>query len=132
LRKLSLLGVLLALVPQAAFGQAALSCSGGQKPMLVAELLFGRSVGSEADWQRFLAREITPRFPDGLTVYDTRGQWRDPAGARITRERSKVVMIATPGGAEVETRLQEIIAAYKTRFRQKSVGLILRPACVSF
>jgi hypothetical protein len=132
LRTLTLLAALLALVSHAAFGQAALSCSGAQKPMLVAELLFGRSVGSEADWRRFVAREITPRFPDGLTIYDTRGQWRDPAGGSVTRERSKVVMIATPAGPEVETRLQEIIAAYKTRFRQKSVGLILRPACVSF
>ena len=52
------------------------------KPQQVAELMFGRKIGdrigvSEAQWARFLDREITPRFPDGLTVIDTRGQWRD-------------------------------------------------------
>jgi hypothetical protein len=43
-----------------------------------------------------------------------------------------VVMIATPPGAENDSRLQQVIAAYKHRFDQKSVGLIVRPACVSF
>jgi len=117
--------------------QQALTCGTGQKPTQVAELLFGRNIGgrlgvTEAKWTRFLAAEVTPRFPDGLSVMDARGQWRDPARNRIVSERSKVVMIALPGTADDEQRLQEIIEAYKTRFRQQSVGLILRPACVSF
>ena len=41
-------------------------------------------------------------------------------------------MIAMPPGADHDERLQKIIEAYKTRFKQQSVGLILRPACVSF
>jgi hypothetical protein len=110
----------------------AVQCSGAQKPWVVAELLFGRTRVSEASWARFLASEITPRFPDGLTVYDAKGQWRPPGGRMIVRERSKVVMIAMPPGAENDDRLQQIIAAYKRRFDQKSVGLIVRPACVSF
>jgi hypothetical protein len=117
---------------RAAAAQPALECRGAQKPMAVAELLFGRSVGSETAWTRFVAREITPRFPDGLTIYDARGQWRPPGSQTITRERSKVVMIAMPGGAEDEQRLQQIVDAYKKQFRQQSVGLLIRPACVSF
>ena len=35
--------------------------------------------------------EITPRFPDGLTVVDSVGQWRDPARGRLVRERGKLV-----------------------------------------
>ena len=42
-----------------------------------AELVFGRSSDdaahpsvSEADFTRFLDKEVTPRFPDGLTVID--------------------------------------------------------------
>jgi len=99
---------------------------------VVAELLFGREHISERSWSRFVAGEITPRFPDGLTVYDAKGQWRAPGAERIIRERSKVVMIAMPPGAENETRLQQVIDAYKSRFRQRSVGLIVKPACVSF
>jgi hypothetical protein len=125
---------LIALV--AAFGGAvaepALQCTGTQKPWMVAELLFGRSRTSNKAWTRFLATEITPRFPDGLTVLDARGQWRPPGGTRINRERSTLVMIAMPPSADNDGRLREIIATYKARFRQQSVGLIVRPACVSF
>lgn len=113
------------------FAQSGLQCHKPTKSGTTVELLFGRSAVSEAAWGRFLAREITPRFPDGLTVYDTRGQWRDPATGRISRELSRVVMIAVPGLADQE-RLRQIIEAYKTRFKQKSVGLIVRAACISF
>ena len=117
----------------AAYAQpAALQCSGNQKSWIVADLLFGRTRVSEAAWTRFLEAEVTPRFPDGFTVLDGNGQWRAPGGSRISRERSKVLMIAMPPGADNETKLQAIIDAYKSRFRQQSVGLIVRPACVSF
>jgi uncharacterized protein DUF3574 len=103
----------------------------------VAELLFGRDIGnrlgvSDADWRRFVAREITPRFPDGLTVTDALGQWRDPDSGRIVREPSKRVEIVLPGHADDAARLDAIVTAYKRQFRQRSVGLILQSACVSF
>lgn len=123
---------LLALVAGAAAAQPALQCNAPQKPWAVAELLFGRTGVSDASWARFLAAEITPRFPDGLTVFDARGQWRNPSGNAILRQRSTVVMIAVPPSADNDARLRQIIEAYKARFRQKSVGLIMRPACVSF
>ena len=34
----------------------------------------------DAAWDAFLADTVTPRFPDGLTVLDARGQWRDSEG----------------------------------------------------
>ena len=51
------------------------SCHGAQQPKMVAELMFGRDIGdgvgvSEAEWQRFVARELVSRFPDGLTIID--------------------------------------------------------------
>ena len=116
----------------AANSQSSLQCSGAQKSWIVADLLFGRTRVSDTNWTRFLAAEVTPRFPDGLTVMDASGQWRAPGGNKIAKERSTVVMIAMPPGADNESRLQQIIEAYKTRFKQQSVGLILRPACVSF
>ena len=113
------------------------SCSAPLKPQQVAELLLGRKIGdrlgvSETQFLNFLDREITPRFPDGLTVYDARGQYRDSERNRIVREPSKVVMIVLPGRPEDMTRLNEIADAYKKRFRQQSVGIVLRQACVSF
>jgi hypothetical protein len=126
--------ILLATIPSVApiHAQPALQCSGAQKSWVVADLLFGRTHVSEANWAHFLAAEVTPRFPDGFTVIDAKGQWRAPGGEKISRERSKLVMIAMPPGADNDDRLQKIIDAYKARFKQQSVGLILRPACVSF
>jgi hypothetical protein len=111
-------------------------CRSG-KPQQVAELMFGRKIGdrvavTDTAWARFVDREITPRFPDGLTVIDARGQWRDRDRNRIVREPSKLVQIVLPGKDEDQQRLDEIAAAYKLRFRQQSVGIILRPACVAF
>lgn len=126
-----LLTILVAALGASAHAQQ-LQCTGHLKSWIVAELLFSREHVSERNWTRFLAAEITPRFPDGLTVYDARGQWRPPGSAQISRERSKVVMIAMPPGPDSDTRLQQVIEAYKARFKQQSVGLIVRPACVSF
>ena len=113
------------------------SCQGTQQRRGVAELLFGRDIGdrigvSEPAWRRFVAREITPRFPDGLTVTDAVGQWRDPDSGRIVREPSKRVEIVLPGNADDAARLDAIVSAYKRQFHQRSVGLIVQSACVAF
>jgi hypothetical protein len=112
-----------------------LACRAAQKPMVVIDLMFGRTIGgrlgvTEARWSRFLADEITPRFPDGLTVVDASGQWRAPGGKRIVRERSKLVIIAA--AADAQDKVDAIVDAYKRKFRQQSVGVVVRPACVSF
>ena len=115
----------------------ALSCHGTQQIRQVAELLFGRDTGhklgvSESAFTHFVAREITPRFPDGLTISDATGQWRDRDSGAITREPSKRVEIVLPGATDDEARLEAVVAAYKRRFHQQSVAVIVRPACVSF
>ncbi len=114
-----------------------LECRGGHKPSQVAELMFGRTVGSrlavsEGAWSLFVEREITPRFPDGFTVLDARGQWRNPASNRIIRQPSKIVRIVLPGNPEDVARLNEIVEAYKVRFKQQSVGVMMQGACASF
>jgi hypothetical protein len=112
-------------------------CLGGQKPTQVAELMFGRNIGrrlgvNEADWSRFVDREIISRFPSGLTMFNAAGEWRDGPTNKIVREPSKIVQIVLPGQAEDTARLNEIVVAYKQRFKQQSVVMIVRPACVSF
>jgi hypothetical protein len=112
-------------------------CLGGQRPGQVAELMFGRNIGgrlgvNEAEWSRFLDNEILSRCPKGLTVINAAGEWRDEASKRIVREPSKVVQIVLPGEGDDIARLNEIAAAYKRRFKQHSVVMIVRPACVSF
>jgi hypothetical protein len=118
-------------------GMPAFPCSAPLQPMQRIELMFGRHtrgpVGAgDAAWARFLAREITPRFPDGLTVVDAAGQWRDPASGRLAREASRLVIIVTAAGAPVDDRIAAIVAAYKQRFRQKSVGVVTSAVCAGF
>jgi hypothetical protein len=112
-------------------------CRAGLKPQEVAQLLFGRKIGdrlgvSEAQWGRFVDREISPRFPDGLTVLDAKGEWRDAVRKTVVHEPSKVVEIVLPGRPDDVEQLNQIAQAYKTRFRQQSVGIVIRGACVSF
>ncbi|HEX2554543.1 MAG TPA: DUF3574 domain-containing protein [Microvirga sp.] len=114
---------------------APLSCAGGAAPTPVAELVFGRNIGprlgvGEAAWRAFLDAEVTPRFPDGFTVLDARGQWRD--GAAIVREPSKVLVVALTDEARDRASLAAIADAYKARFHQQSVLTMVRQACVSF
>ena len=61
------------------------------------ELLFGTlrkdaAAISEDDWASFLAAEVTPRFPDGLTVLSGYGQWRSEGGA-IAQQCSIMLVI---------------------------------------
>lgn len=50
------------------------------------ELFFGLSRAdgpdvTEAEFQGFIDTEVTPRFPDGLTLIDGKGQFKDSDGA---------------------------------------------------
>jgi Protein of unknown function (DUF3574) len=108
-------------------------CHAPQQAKELAELLFGRGTdASEFSWARFVARELTPRFPDGLTISDASGQWRNPANSMVVREPSKRVEIVLPGNADDQTRLDAVVTAYKRGFRQRSVVVIVHTACVSF
>ncbi|PAY06592.1 hypothetical protein CK489_27310 [Bradyrhizobium sp. UFLA03-84] len=123
--------------PSAAEG-AATSCQLiNGKSMMQAELMFGRQIAghgrvSEAQWSDFLKREVTPRFPDGLTLLRASGQWRDQDTGRIAHEQSFVVRIIAAETPETLARLKEIGSAYKQRFHQQSVGLTLSTTCASF
>jgi hypothetical protein len=112
-------------------------CHSGFASRQVAQLLFGRNIGgrlgvSEAQWERFVDREISARFPDGLTVLDAKGAWRDPVRKTLVHEPSKLVEIVLPGMPDDGERLAQIAAAYKSRFRQQSVAIVVQGACVSF
>ena len=87
---------------------------------------------SEAAWTRFVTRALTPRFPDGLTISDASGQWRDPGSGTIMREPVKRVEIVLPGNADDQARLDAVVSAYKQEFHQRSVVVIVQEACGSF
>lgn len=111
-------------------------CPAGQEHLRTAQLFFGRNVGarpgvSEADFRKFVDEELTPRFPDGLTILDGGGQWRG-AENQLIREAAKVVLIVLPRKGDAAQRIDAVRAAYKTRFVQDSVLLVTQASCVSF
>jgi hypothetical protein len=115
---------------------AEISCpDGGRKA--TAELVFGRVAEdgtggvSEAAFAHFLDGEVSPRFPEGLTVIDAEGRWTPPAGTTI-RQPAKLVMIVLPGGKDDNGKLQAVRLAYEKRFHQQSVLLMTHGDCVSF
>jgi hypothetical protein len=99
-------------------------------------LYFGSSIPgggevTEAQFAEFLERVVTPRFPDGLTVWDARGQWRDASG-RVLREPSHVLQLLHADAPDTERRIAEIIAAYKAEFHQEAVLRVREEACVGY
>jgi hypothetical protein len=103
--------------------------------VLVADrLFFGRAIPgggsvSEEAWAAFLGEVVTPRFPEGLTVWRAEGQWTDPRGG-LVREPVMVVEILHPAGTRADAPLAEIAREYKTRFRQDAVLRVTTPARV--
>jgi hypothetical protein len=113
-------------------------CAGMQGDAEVTvQLLFGRSMKGggridDAAWRDFLARSVTPRFPDGLTVLEGSGQWRQRATGTIVAEPSTLVEIVTAPSADTFRSLDAIRAEYRDRFAQESVGLVVNESCASF
>jgi hypothetical protein len=112
------------------------ACPAGQEAHRTAQLFFGRNIGdkpgvTDADFRRFMDEDVTPKFPDGLTVMDGGGQWRG-AENKLIREASKVVLVVLPKGRDVSGRIEAVRTAYKARFHQESVLLITQASCVSF
>lgn len=100
-------------------------------------MFFGRNIGdtlgvSEADWAGFLASEVTPRFPDGLTVLDAQGQWRDSDTGAIVQEPAKMLVLIMDDEVADRASVAAISQAYKTRFQQQGVAVMIERACVSF
>lgn len=111
-------------------------CPAGQEPMRMAQLFFGRSIGdqpgvSDQAFRKFVDEELTPRFPDGLTILEGGGQWRGSEN-KLIREASKIVLIVLPRRGDVSAKVNAARDAYKRRFRQDSVLLLTQETCVSY
>jgi len=91
------------------------------------------STEGEFRWAAFLDREVTPRFPDGLTVIDVYGQWRSPKpDAPVLRERSRLLVILHPNTVEAFDKIEAIRAAWKKPTGEASVLRVSQPADVRF
>jgi hypothetical protein len=101
--------------------------SKGASPFARTELFFGTekpdgSAVTDEEFRVFLDQQITPRFPDGLTLVKGDGQFRNSEGL-IIKEESFILILLYP----VETfkdsskRIDSIRQCYLKTFQQESV-----------
>jgi Protein of unknown function (DUF3574) len=113
----------------------ALRVRAGEQRAIAETLYFGSArpggVVSEKEWQGFVIREITPRFPQGLTSWQASGQWLSASGA-LQRERSFILHLIHPETPKDERAIDEIIMAYRKAFQQEAVLRVRNPVWISF
>jgi hypothetical protein len=100
------------------------------------ELYFGMqkpddSFTTNDEYQRFLDKEVTPRFSDGFTVLEGHGQYLGPTG-RLWREPTKILVLMYPPDPSKSTAIDQIRSAYKATFQQESVMRVDGTTCVAF
>jgi len=86
----------------------------------------------EAQWRQFLDTEVTPRFPDGLTVFDAYGQWLFRGREEPNRLPSKVLVILHENTASHRNNIEAIRLAWKQVTGHQSVLWASTPVEVSF
>ncbi len=108
-----------------------------ESKLVVAQLFFGRDIPgrgplTDAEWSDFVIRVIAPNFPDGFTVEDGEGDWLDPRTNKLAREATKILFAAADLESDPAKRISDVIAAYRTEFKQQSVGLVTQESCARF
>ena len=132
MKKKSFLILILVLTSQV----ACRSMPSAGEPFLRTELYFGLSkpdggLVSQEEWRAFVNEKVTPRFPDGLTVLEARGQWRLQTG-EVVSEDSRILILFHPATEELSMAIEAIREEYKKMFAQEAVMRVGSRARVSF
>jgi len=78
---------------------------------------------SEQQFSEFLATQVTPAFPAGLTVYDAYGQMQD-SSLQIVKQKTKVLLLVHEDSAAGAAAVKQVILAYRSRFGNPQVMLM--------
>jgi uncharacterized protein DUF3574 len=87
---------------------------------------------SQAQWRDFLDKEVTPRFPDGLTVFDAYGQWLFRGASEPNRLGTKVLVVLHEDTPQRTADIEAIRLAWKQATKHQSVLWSKQAAEVSF
>lgn len=71
-------------------------------------------------WQDFVSKEVTPRYPHSMTAWHASGQWLTENGV-LQREKTYVLYLVHPGSPDDERKIREIMDAYRESFHQEAV-----------
>ena len=109
------------------------ACPAGQATLRTAQLFLGaKDAGAlnDRDLRRFVEQEVTPRFPDGVTVVDGGDQWKGSENKMI-RDAAKVVLVVLPAGGDTHRKVEAVRTAYRSKFKQNPVVVLPPPACTT-
>ncbi|MEO3752603.1 DUF3574 domain-containing protein [Streptomyces sp. B6B3] len=88
---------------------------------------------SEAEFRRFVDEVVTPRFPEGLTVQQGYGQWRDAHGVVEEEASYELTLLYPVADAEASDReIEEVRDAYVRGFGQEAVARVDDTVLVDF
>jgi hypothetical protein len=89
------------------------------------------STVSDAEFQRFIDAEATPRLPDGFTVVAGNGQFKDASGTIVREEARVLIVLHAFEDTRSSKSIEKIRAAYKAMFQQQSVLRVDGESCAS-
>lgn len=120
-----------AAVPRAAPQAMLLKCTTQTASRLYLGLETPTGPVTESEWRTFMRDDIVPRLPAGFTLLAASGQWRGADG-QSRQEDSLVLEVVGQDDSAHRQALAEIVARYKTVFRQEAVLVTQAPirACL--
>ncbi|MBD9469939.1 DUF3574 domain-containing protein [Pseudoxanthomonas sp. PXM01] len=87
---------------------------------------------TEERWRAFLDKEVTARFPDGLTVFDAYGQWLFRGAGEPNRLKTKVLVVLHEDTPQRRADIEAIRLAWKQATGHQSVLWSRHAVDVSF
>lgn len=116
--------------------ESAAVCPAGTAATARGELFLGRSmpggkVIEDAAFDAFTRNEIARALPDGYTLVESSGGWRDATSGKLETERSNV-LVAIGAADQIRERLTAVADAYRSQFSQQSVLLVVSNSCARF
>lgn len=101
------------------------ACEKNEDLYIKTELYFGLSQNnktiSESEWNSFEKNEISIRLPEGYTIYDADGAWKDKNTGLTLKEKSKVLVVIHHEDQRKSQAIDQIRARYMKQFYQQSV-----------
>ena len=92
----------------------------------------GRPNVTASAFAKFLKTEVTPRLPEGYTLLDGQGFWREVRSGKTISEPSRVLVHLHDSSPAKNSTLDAIASAYKQAFHQEAVLRTDTRTCVDF
>jgi hypothetical protein len=108
-----------------------------QYSYVLEKIYFGRNIDSnttvsDSSWEAFKRDFITPKFPQGFSVLNAEGQWRDSTGNIIQEKTFLLEIIHLNDDSASYRAARQIVDQYKSKFKQEAVLQVILPTDVNF